>query len=46
MLDDDLKERATKMLGQDKMSKEAISEALGYTDRTSFSRACRRWFDI
>ncbi|ASK87193.1 MULTISPECIES: AraC family transcriptional regulator [Sphingomonadaceae] len=46
MLDDHLKERATKMLGQDKMSKEAISEALGYTDRTSFSRACRRWFDI
>lgn len=36
--------RASRLLESGAMSQARIAEALGYTDPTSFSRACRRWF--
>lgn len=44
LLDENLKQRARQMLDDDKLSREDMAEALGFSDPTSFSRACRRWF--
>lgn len=44
LLDDHLKARATALMEQGTLSSEQIAEELGYRDRTSFSRAKRRWF--
>ncbi len=45
LLDQALRERAAAMLARDEMSRTEMAAALGYADPTSFSRACRRWFD-
>jgi AraC-like DNA-binding protein len=39
-----LRERARASLADGALGRDAIAEALGYADATSFSRACRRWF--
>ncbi|MCC8954559.1 helix-turn-helix domain-containing protein, partial [Bradyrhizobium sp. Pear77] len=39
-----LRERARTMLAAGTQSRDEMAAALGYTDATSFSRACRRWF--
>jgi AraC-like DNA-binding protein len=44
MLEAHLKARAQQFLTDRKLSREEMSEALGFEDPTSFSRACRRWF--
>lgn len=44
LLDGVLRERARAMLAADMRSRDEMAAALGYTDATSFSRACRRWF--
>ena len=44
MLDSNLKARAQHLLTERKLSRSEMSEALGFQDPTSFSRACRRWF--
>ena len=44
LLDSNLKQRAQQMLAARKLSRDEMSEALGFEDPTSFSRACRRWF--
>ena len=44
LLDANLKQRAQRMLDQDKLPRAEMAEALGFEDPTSFSRACRRWF--
>lgn len=44
LLDANLKQRAAQMLADRKLSRDEMSEALGFEDPTSFSRACRRWF--
>jgi AraC-like DNA-binding protein len=42
--DAELRVRAEQLLRADQLSHAQIAEALGYTDPSSFSRACRRWF--
>ncbi len=44
LADAELRLRAERLLHGGVMSHGRIAEALGYTDPTSFSRACRRWF--
>ncbi|KWV57034.1 hypothetical protein AS156_03455 [Bradyrhizobium macuxiense] len=44
LLDCVLRERARTMLATGTQSRDEMAAALGYTDATSFSRACRRWF--
>ncbi|WP_050625799.1 helix-turn-helix domain-containing protein [Bradyrhizobium viridifuturi] len=44
LLDGVLRERARTMLADGTRSRDEMAAALGYTDATSFSRACRRWF--
>jgi len=44
LLDGVLRERASAMLAAGALSRDEMAAALGYTDATSFSRACRRWF--
>lgn len=44
LLDAALRERASAMLGEGRLSRDDMAEALGFRDPTSFSRACRRWF--
>lgn len=44
LLDDHLKARAIVLIDQGELTSEQIAEELGYQDRTSFSRAKRRWF--
>jgi AraC-like DNA-binding protein len=44
LLDGVLRERARTMLAAATQSRDEMAAALGYTDATSFSRACRRWF--
>jgi len=44
LLDEHLKETATKLTEQGDMTLEEIAEELGYRDRTSYSRARKRWF--
>jgi len=44
LLDGVLRERAHAMLAKGALSRDDMAAALGYTDATSFSRACRRWF--
>jgi AraC-like DNA-binding protein len=45
LLDGVLRERARTMLAAGTQSRDEMAAALGYADATSFSRACRRWFD-
>jgi AraC-like DNA-binding protein len=44
LADAELRGRAERLLAARGLSHARIAEALGYTDPTSFSRACRRWF--
>jgi AraC-like DNA-binding protein len=44
LLDGVLRERARTMLAAGTQSRDEMAAALGYSDATSFSRACRRWF--
>ncbi|MDE2365236.1 MAG: helix-turn-helix transcriptional regulator, partial [Hyphomicrobiales bacterium] len=44
LLDETLRARARSMLEKGELSRDEIAAALGYSDSTSFSRACRRWF--
>ena len=44
LVDAELRVRAERLLRESKLSHAQIAEALGYTDPSSFSRACRRWF--
>jgi AraC-like DNA-binding protein len=44
LLDNHLKQRASEMMNEGKLSRIEMAEALGFQDATSFSRACRRWF--
>lgn len=44
LVDAELRTRATRLLREGNLSHARIAEELGYTDPTSFSRACRRWF--
>ena len=44
LLDGVLRERARTMLAAGAQSRDGMAAMLGYTDATSFSRACRRWF--
>ena len=44
ILDSVLRGRARALLADEALGRDAIAEALGYADPTSFSRACRRWF--
>jgi len=44
LLDTEMKTRARALLKGAKLSRGEIAERLGYRDPTSFSRACRRWF--
>lgn len=44
LLDEHCKGRALALMQQGDMSHEEIAEELGYSDRTSYSRARRRWF--
>lgn len=45
MLDAELMVRARGMLDEGTLSRAEMADALGFDDPTSFSRACRRWFD-
>lgn len=44
LADAELRGRAERLLQSGALSHARIAEELGYTDPTSFSRACRRWF--
>ncbi|HEX7887231.1 MAG TPA: AraC family transcriptional regulator ligand-binding domain-containing protein [Phenylobacterium sp.] len=44
LVDAELRTRAERFLREGVLSHARIAEELGYTDATSFSRACRRWF--
>jgi AraC-like DNA-binding protein len=44
LLDEILRERARALLARSDMTRDDMAGALGYSDPTSFSRACRRWF--
>ena len=44
LVDADLRVRAERLLRDGELSHAQIAEELGYTDPSSFSRACRRWF--
>lgn len=44
LLDAELRSRAERLLRDGDLSRAQIAEELGYTDPSSFSRACRRWF--
>jgi AraC-like DNA-binding protein len=44
LVDAELRVRAQRLLRAGHLSHAQIAEALGYTDASSFSRACRRWF--
>ncbi len=44
LADTELRARAERLLRAGDLPHSQIAEALGYTDPSSFSRACRRWF--
>lgn len=44
LVDAELRTRADRLLRDGELSHAQIAEELGYTDPSSFSRACRRWF--
>ncbi len=44
LLDAHLKQRARQLIDRGSLSRDKMSEALGFQDPTSFSRACKRWF--
>lgn len=44
LVDAELRVRAERLLRDGGLSHAQIAEELGYTDPSSFSRACRRWF--
>lgn len=44
LVDAELRGRAERLLRDGGLSHARMAEELGYTDPTSFSRACRRWF--
>lgn len=44
LLDETLRERARQLLEERRLSRDEMADMLGFSDPTSFSRACRRWF--
>lgn len=44
LLDDTLRQRARELLDERQLNRDEMADALGFSDPTSFSRACRRWF--
>jgi len=42
--DEDLKQRAKKLITETTLSRDIIADQLGYNDAASLSRSCRRWF--
>ena len=44
LVDAELRSRAERLMRDGELSHAQIAEQLGYTDPSSFSRACRRWF--
>lgn len=44
LVDAELRARAQRLLREGDLSRAQIAEALGYSESSSFSRACRRWF--
>jgi AraC-like DNA-binding protein len=44
LADDELRRRAERLLRSGALSHAEIAIELGYSEPTSFSRACRRWF--
>jgi AraC-like DNA-binding protein len=46
VLDSVLRQEASRLLAEGTLSRDAMAAALGYSDPTSFSRACRRWFQM
>lgn len=45
ILDTERKQRAEHLLLQQQLTLDQIAEKLGYSDATSFSHACKRWFN-
>jgi AraC-like DNA-binding protein len=46
LIDAELKVRTKRWLDEGAMSRREMGELLGFADTTSFSRACRRWFQV
>jgi AraC-like DNA-binding protein len=46
LLDDTRRELAEQYLGRDHLSLAQAAYLLGFSDQSSFFRACRRWFDL
>lgn len=46
IVDDTRRELAQRYLGQDRLALSQAACLLGFTDRSTFSRACKRWFDL
>ena len=44
LMDAELRSRAERLMREGDLSHGQIAERLGYSDSSSFSRACRRWF--
>lgn len=46
MVDDTRRELAQRYLDQPQLGLAQVASRLGFTDRSTFSRACKRWFDL
>lgn len=46
MVDDTRRELAQRYLEQPQLGLAQVASRLGFTDRSTFSRACKRWFDL
>lgn len=46
IVDDTRRELAERYLGQDRLAVTQAACLLGFADRSTFSRACKRWFDL
>lgn len=46
IVDDTRRELAERYLGQDRLALSQAACLLGFSDRSTFSRACKRWFDL
>ena len=46
MVDDVRRELAQRYLNQPQLGLAQVASRLGFTDRSTFSRACKRWFDV
>jgi AraC-like DNA-binding protein len=46
IVDDSRRELAQRYLNQPQLGLAQVASRLGFTDRSTFSRACKRWFDL